>query len=169
MDDWDALLRLVKARLEVLKDFGSALELCQRIKNSSKSTAFYPQVLYMEGLSRAGLARAARDAGRLNTARDLMKDTFKPWRELSDKHAQSPWAAEAQFQEVLLRFDVEGVVDTVATTTPERGTQTAAPKATTSRRFERGAGVETTACATRRRLRSPREVNTNRRSKPSVK
>lgn len=114
MDDWDALLRLVRARLEVLKDFDSALELCQRVKNSAKNTAHYPQILFTEGLSRAGLARTARDAGRVNTARDLMKETFKPWRELSEKHAQSPWAAEAQFQEVLLRFDVEGTLDTLA-------------------------------------------------------
>lgn len=114
MESWEALLRLVEARIDILKDFDSGLGLCKQIKNSSKKTAHYPRVLYLEGLGHAMLARKAHFVKGTDRAQNEMKDALKPWKELTDKHGGSAWAAKAAFQQILLRSVVAGDVDTVA-------------------------------------------------------
>ncbi|MGD8415021.1 MAG: tetratricopeptide repeat protein, partial [Candidatus Latescibacterota bacterium] len=113
-NEWDGLILLIEARLDVLKDFNGALDLTRQIKNSSKKTAHYPQVLYLEGLAHSRLAQVAGNAGRDKAARDQMKDALEPWDELTKDHSATEWAARAASMEVVLRSEIEGVVDTSA-------------------------------------------------------
>lgn len=114
MGNWEALIRLVGARIDVLKDFESALRLCKQIKKASKETAHYPQILWLEGLSQAKLARIAHDAGKPEETRKRLEQALESWKELEDKHGDSPWATEAAFRRASLSYEVGGEVDTAA-------------------------------------------------------
>jgi len=114
MDDWDGLIRVIEARVDVLKDFDGALTLTRQIKKSSKKTAHYPQILYLEGLSLARKSRVAHFSGREREAGDSMKKAREPWNELTRDHGATEWAARAASERIVLRSEVEGVVDTAA-------------------------------------------------------
>jgi tetratricopeptide (TPR) repeat protein len=114
MSEWDGLLRVIEARIGVLKNYQSAYDLTRRVKKSSEKTAHYPRVLYLEGLARAKQAQMAHFTGRDKTANERMKDAFKPWEELTKDHAATEWAAEAASMKIVVRSQVEGVVDTSA-------------------------------------------------------
>jgi len=114
MNDWEGLIRVIEARLDVLKDFDGALTLTRQIKKSSKSTAHYPHILYLEGLALSKRSQVAHFTGREKTARDEMKDAFEPWNELTKDHGATEWAAKAASNRVVLRSEIEGVVDTSA-------------------------------------------------------
>lgn len=114
MDDWDGLIRVIEARIDLLKDFNGALTLTRQIKKSSKKTAYYPQILYLEGLSLAGKSRVAHFSGREKEAGDGMKKAMEPWNELTRDHGDTEWAARAASEKIVLRSEVEGVVDTAA-------------------------------------------------------
>ena len=114
MDDWDGLIRVIEARIDLLKDFNGALTLTRQIKKSSKKTAYYPQILYLEGLSLAGKSRVAHFSGREKEAGDGMKKAMEPWNELTRDHGDTEWAARAASERIVLRSEVEGVVDTAA-------------------------------------------------------
>jgi predicted Zn-dependent protease len=105
---------VIDARVNVLKDFDGALTLTRQIKKSAKKTTHYPQILYLEGLSRAKLSLVAQHTGDERTARDEMNEARKPWKDLTKDHAASEWAARAASMEIVLRSEVEGVVDTSA-------------------------------------------------------
>jgi tetratricopeptide (TPR) repeat protein len=114
MDDWDGLLAVIDARINTLKDFDGALALSRQIKKSSKKTQHYPRILYLEGLSRANLSLVAHHTGLDKTAKDEMKEAMKPWNELTKDHGSTEWAAQAASMRIVLRSEVEGVVDTSA-------------------------------------------------------
>jgi TolA-binding protein len=114
MNDWDGLLSVIDARINTLKDFDGALALSRQIKKSSKKTQHYPRVLYLEGLSRAQLSLVAHHTGRDDRARDEMNEALKPWNELTKEHGATEWAAQAASMRIVLRSEVEGVVDTSA-------------------------------------------------------
>jgi tetratricopeptide (TPR) repeat protein len=114
MDDWDGLIGVIEARLDVLKDFDGALTLARQIKNSSKKTAHYPRVLYLEGLAWARKSQVAHFTGRDEAARDEMDKAREPWNELIKDHSATEWAAKAASMEIVLRSEVEGKVDTSA-------------------------------------------------------
>jgi TolA-binding protein len=114
MDDWEGLIRVIEARIDVLKDYENAFSLTRRVKSSAEKTAHYPHVLYLEGLAAAKQAQVAHFMGRDETARDLMKKAFDPWDELTKDHAATEWAARAASSKIVVRSQVEGVVDTSA-------------------------------------------------------
>jgi len=95
MSDWDGLIRVIEARIDVLKDYQSAHALAGRLKKSSEKTAHYPRLLYLEGLARAKQGQMAHFEGREQRARDQMKEAFKSWDELAKDHAPTEWAAKA--------------------------------------------------------------------------
>jgi tetratricopeptide (TPR) repeat protein len=116
MNDWDGLIRVIDARIEILKDFAGALTLTRQIKKSSRDTQHYPRILYLEGLSVSKSALFAHYTGREKTARERMKDALKPWNELTKDHGATEWAARAASDMIVLRSEVEGVVDTATVT-----------------------------------------------------
>ena len=114
MNDWDGLIRVIEARIHILKDFNGALTLTGQVKKSAKKTQHYPHILYLEGLSRSKQALFAFHNHREKTARDEMKKALKRLDELTKDHAASEWAARAASEKIVLRSEVEGVVDTTA-------------------------------------------------------
>jgi tetratricopeptide (TPR) repeat protein len=105
------LLRVAEARAEVLKDFAGAIEICRRLKASTRGTGTYARLLFIEGLCHAQLARRAAHRGEEERAKDHMNSARESWDELEEKHRSSEWAARSTFERVTLRAAVEGSLD----------------------------------------------------------
>jgi tetratricopeptide (TPR) repeat protein len=114
LDDWQGLIRVIEARINVTKDFEGALTLTRQLKNSAKKTDYYPRILYLEGLCQSKLAMMAHHTGHENTAKDRKKDALKPWNDLTKDFGTTEWAAQAATEKIKLTTTVDGVVDTTA-------------------------------------------------------
>lgn len=105
------LLRVAEARIDILKDFPGALDICRRLEKSLQGTDAYAQLLFLEGQCHARLARSAAHQERMDVAQRDMKNAFDRWDELEKRFASSDWAARAAFERVTLRSAIDGSLD----------------------------------------------------------